>query len=100
MTCQGMDPPQTPHRDAELLRHLHLHRAGPMEAIPEGVLPGQLSRSPVNAVQFLDSAMVAIRRTSSFNGLQGKDSSENHILSRLRFDAISAGSLGRGRQTA
>ena len=30
MTCQGMDLFQTPHRDAELLRHLHFHRAGPM----------------------------------------------------------------------
>src|SRR6516165_10584677 len=50
MTCQGMDSPQTPHRDAELLRYLHLHRGGPMEAIPVGVLPGQLSRSPVNPV--------------------------------------------------
>jgi hypothetical protein len=50
MTCQGMDSPQTPHRDAELLRYLHLRRAGPMEAIPVGVLPGQLSRSLVNPV--------------------------------------------------
>src|ERR1700730_8532367 len=50
MTCQGIDSPQTPHRDAELLRYLHLRRAGPMEAIPVGVLPGQLSRSLVNPV--------------------------------------------------
>ena len=50
MTCQGMDSPQTPHRDAELLRYLHLRRAAPMEPIPVGVLPGQLSRSLVNPV--------------------------------------------------
>ena len=50
MTCQGMDSPQTPHREAELLRYLHLCREGPMEAIPVGVLPGQLSRSLVNPV--------------------------------------------------
>ena len=58
-----MDSPQIPHRDAELLRYLHLRRAGPMEAIPVGVPPGQLSRSLVNPViqcQFLDSAMVPI----------------------------------------
>jgi hypothetical protein len=45
-----MDSPQTPHRDAELLRYLHFRRGGPMEAIPVGVLPGQLSRSLVNPV--------------------------------------------------
>jgi hypothetical protein len=33
-----MDSPQTPHFDAELLRYLHLRRAGPMETIPVGVL--------------------------------------------------------------
>jgi hypothetical protein len=27
---------QIPHRNAELLRYLHLRRAGPMEAIPVG----------------------------------------------------------------
>jgi hypothetical protein len=45
MTCQGIDSPQIPHRDAELLLYLHLRRAGPMEAITLGVPPGQLSRS-------------------------------------------------------
>jgi len=50
MTCQGMDSPETPHRDAELLRYLHLPRAVPMEAIPVGVTPGQVSRFPVNPV--------------------------------------------------
>ena len=48
MSCQGMDSPQIPHRGAELPRCLHLRRAGPMEAIPVGVPPGQLSRSLVN----------------------------------------------------
>ena len=34
MICQGMNSPPAPHRDAELLRYLHLRRAGPIEAIP------------------------------------------------------------------
>jgi hypothetical protein len=55
-----MDSPQIPHRNAELLRYLHLRRAGPMEAIPVGVLPGQLSRSLVNPVPVSTSAMVAV----------------------------------------
>ena len=50
MSCQGMDSPQIPHRDAVPPRCRHLRRAGPMEAIPVGVPPGQLSRSLVNPV--------------------------------------------------
>ena len=60
MSCQGMDSPQIPHRDAGLLRYLHLRRGGPMEAIQVGVLPGQLSRSLVNPVPVSTSAMVAV----------------------------------------
>ena len=37
-----MDSPQIPNRNAELPRYLLLRRAGPMEAIPVGVLPGQV----------------------------------------------------------
>jgi hypothetical protein len=62
-----------------------------------------LSVSGKSSASFSTSAMVAIQRKSSFNGLEGKDSSENRNLSRLRSDATSAGcqsSLGRGRQTA
>ena len=98
-----MDSPQIPHRDAELLRYLHLRRAGPMEAIPVGVPPGQLSRSLANPVcQFLDFCYGRHRSKSSFNGLEGKDSSENRNLIRSRSDATSAGSqssLERGRRT-
>ena len=50
MSCQGMDSRRIPHRDAELLRYLHLRRAGPTEAIPVGVRPEQLTRSLVNPV--------------------------------------------------
>ena len=60
MTCQGMDSPQIPHRDAELLRYLHLRRAGPMEAIPVGVPLGQLSVSGKSSASFSTSALVAI----------------------------------------
>jgi hypothetical protein len=50
ISCQGMDSPQIPHCGAELPRCLPLRRAGPMEAIPVGVPPGQLARSLVNPV--------------------------------------------------
>ena len=77
-----MDSPQIPHRDAEPLRYLHLRRAGPMEAIPVGVLPGQLSRSLVNPVPVSTSAMVAVAGSLVSTASEGKDSSENRNLSR------------------
>jgi hypothetical protein len=52
--------------------------------------------------QFLDFCYGRHRSKSSFNGLEGKDSSENRSLIRSRSDATSAGSqssLGRGRRT-
>jgi hypothetical protein len=61
MSCEEMDSPQIPHRDAELPRCLHLRRAEPMEAIPVGVPPGQLARSlGKSSASFSTSAMVAI----------------------------------------
>jgi hypothetical protein len=75
MSCQGMDSPQVPHRDAELPRRLHLLRAGPMEAIPVGVPPGQLSRSLVNPVPVSRLLLGRHRSKSSFNDLEGKGSS-------------------------
>jgi len=71
MSCQGMDSPQIPHREAELPRCLHLRRAGPMEAIPVGVPPRQLSRSLINPMPVSRLLLWCHRRKSSFNGLEG-----------------------------
>jgi hypothetical protein len=43
---------QTPHRNAELLRYLHLRRAGPMEAIPVGAARTALAVSGKSSVSF------------------------------------------------
>ena len=75
-----MDSPQIPHRDAELLRYLHLRRAGPMEAIPVGVPPGQLSRSLVNP----EPVSRLLLWSPSEQVFEGKYSSENRNLTESR----------------
>jgi hypothetical protein len=60
MSCRGMDSPQIPHRDAELLRYLHLRRAGADGSDPSRCAARTaLSVSGKSSASFSTSAMVA-----------------------------------------
>src|ERR1700674_344269 len=82
------------------IQNLDPHRL--MSRLKSKTTPGDTLRTRPYSYRRLDPKDGCRWSKSSFNGLEGKDSSENRNLIRSRSDATSAcsqSSLGRGRRT-